>query len=200
MFAARARTCASRVWGSRLVLSHSGSALLDEAPPRSLVGPPIISSLALGPVPAEGPVWDAMPRLVLTVASPNGGPLLPPVHTFQLPLLSIQTTTSTIRIERIELLLVLCFWRDASLPWAHAHTRALAILRVFSFLQLFCLVVRSFDSQAPTGPCTICDSHAYDQTISLCSLRSAICWPVPFWIPTNLYRNVLREFHLFLMV
>lgn len=42
-------------------------------------GSGLLRSLS-GPVPAEGPVWDAMPRLVLTVASDEGAPFcsLPP--------------------------------------------------------------------------------------------------------------------------
>lgn len=37
---------------------------------------PSSCGLCRGPVPAEGPVWDAMPRLVLTVASRRRGPPL----------------------------------------------------------------------------------------------------------------------------
>lgn len=80
VFTARAAgTCASRVWGSRLSLSLSRARARTRAraPSRSVPG---CCGLCRGPVPAEGPVWDAMPRLVLTVASRRRGPLcsLPP--------------------------------------------------------------------------------------------------------------------------
>jgi len=86
VFTARAaRTCASRVWGSRLSLSLSRARAPAAGPGPRLLGPALLRSPS-GPVPAEGPVWDAMPRLVLTVASDEGAPFCslplrpPPLH------------------------------------------------------------------------------------------------------------------------
>lgn len=62
--------CESRVRLAPVVVSVTSTG--PGGGPR-LLGPALLRSPS-GPVPAEGPVWDAMPRLVLTVASDEGAP------------------------------------------------------------------------------------------------------------------------------
>lgn len=121
---ARACRCLCREHGPR------------ETPERPRSGPRAACGLCRGPVPAEGPVWDAMPRLVLTVASDDdeGAPFcsLPPAPPSPPPSLPPFVVLPPPRVTG-----------RALTPLLPSRQRPLARARARSFPPLIALVARA---------------------------------------------------------